>query len=67
MPTKRYLTRLQKRLVADLDKIMSAAGLDYWDILHRDSKFDRTLVLKGMMRQIMRGEVVTQYTLISTF
>jgi hypothetical protein len=66
MPRERCLTRAQKRLVEDLDKIMSAAGLDYWNILDRDPKYDqhRTLVLQGMMREIVRGEVVSQYTLI---
>jgi hypothetical protein len=45
---------------------MSAAGLDYWNILDRDPKYDqhRTLVLQGMMREIVRGEVVSQFTLI---
>lgn len=70
MPTtKRYLTRTQKRLVADLDKIMSAAALDYWNILDRDPKYDqhRTIVLQAIMREIVRGEVVSQYTLIDEF
>jgi hypothetical protein len=67
MPPKRSLTRLQKRLVADLDKIMSAAGLDYWNVLDRNPQYDRvgrTLLLQGMIRQIVRGEVVSQYTLV---
>jgi hypothetical protein len=35
-------------------------------ILDRDPKYDqhRTIVLQGMMREIVRGEVVSQYTLI---
>lgn len=66
MPTERYLTRTQKRLVDDLDKIMSAAGLDYWNILDRDSEYDkhRTIALQVITREIVRGEVVSQYTLI---
>lgn len=66
MPTERHLTRTQKRLVSDLDKIMSAAGLDYWNILDRDPEYDRyrTVVLQAIRREIVRGEVVSQYTLI---
>jgi hypothetical protein len=66
MPTERYLTRTQKSLVDDLDKITSAAGLDYWNILDRDSVYDqhRTIVLQAITREIVRGEVVSQYTLI---
>lgn len=66
MPTDRYLTRTQKRLVADLDKIMSVAGLDYWNILDRDPEYNqhRTVVLRVITREIVRGEVVGQYTLI---
>ncbi len=66
MPNERYLTRTQKRLVEDLDKIMSVAGLDYWNILDRDPAYDqhRTVVLQAIMREIVRGEVVSQYTLI---
>jgi hypothetical protein len=65
VPTERSLTRVQKRLVKDSDKIMSAASLDYWNILDRDPKWDhaRTIVLQAMMREIVRGEVVSQYTL----
>lgn len=66
MPAKRSLTRTQKRLVADLDKIMFAASLDYWNILDRDPRYDphRTIVLQAMIREIVRGEVVSHYTLI---
>jgi len=66
MPTKRHPTRLQRRLVADLDKITSTAGLDYWDVLRGDhtAAGDRTLVLQGITREIARGEVVRRYTLI---
>jgi hypothetical protein len=66
MANERSLTRVQKRLVEDLDKIMSAASLAYWNILDRDPKWDhdRTIILQGMMRDIVRGEVVSHYTLI---
>src|SRR6266404_8670681 len=66
MPPERYLTRTQKHLVVELDQIMVAAGLDYWDILNRDSEHDeyRTVVLRVITRGIVRGQVVGQYTLI---
>ena len=66
MATKRHLTRTQKRLVDDLNKIMSAVGLDYWNILDRDPEYDqhRTVVLQAIVREIVRGEVISQYTLI---
>jgi hypothetical protein len=66
MPAEQYLTRTQKYLVADLDKIMSAARLDYWNILDRDDVPPeyRTTVLQVITREIVRGEVVSQYTLI---
>lgn len=66
MATERHLTRTQKRLIDELDKITSAAGLDYWNILDRDPRYDphRTVVLQAIMREIVRGEVVSQYTLI---
>jgi hypothetical protein len=64
MATKRHLTRTQKRLVDDLDKIMSAVGLDYWNILDRGPEHDqyRAVVLQAITREIVRGEVISQYT-----
>jgi hypothetical protein len=52
--------------MADLDKIMYAAGIDYWNILDRDPEYDRhrTVVLQAITREIVRGEIVSQYTLI---
>ena len=66
MATQRHLTRTQKRLVDDLDKIMSVVGLDYWNILDRHPEYDqhRTVVLQAITREIVRGELISQYTLI---
>jgi len=63
---KRELPRLQKQLVKDLDEIMYEAGHDYWDMLNRDPKWDkhRTVVLQSIMREIIRGEVITHYPLL---
>jgi hypothetical protein len=59
------LTRTQKRLVAELDEITAAAGLDYWNIAdgHVDIAY-RTTVLQVIVREIVRGEIISQYTLV---
>jgi hypothetical protein len=66
MGIDRRLTRTQKRLIDDLDKMMFAFNLDYWNILDRDPRYDqhRTIVLQSILREIVRGEVISQYTLI---
>ncbi len=66
MPKERRLTPVQKRIVRELDELMEMCGLDYWAILDRDPDYDphRTIVLQSIMREIVRGEVITQYTLI---
>jgi hypothetical protein len=57
------LTRAQKRLVGDLNKIMIAAGLDYWNITDRTERY-RTTILQVIIREIVRGEIVSRYTRI---
>jgi hypothetical protein len=65
MPHTRSLSRTQKRLVADLDKIMGAAGLDYWNILDQAEYEDyRTTFLELITREIVGGEIVSRYTRI---
>jgi len=66
MGTVTPLTRTQKKLVSELDKITSAAGLDYWHILDPDWAYTelRTVGLQVILRAIVRGEVVSRYTLI---
>ena len=63
---ERQLTRVQKLLLKELDEITSAAGIDYWNILDRDPEYDsiRTIVLQAMRRDIVRGIVISQYTLL---
>jgi hypothetical protein len=59
------LTRTQKRLLADLDKIMSVAGLDYWNTLDQPHYHQhRTTILQVVTREIVRGTVVSHYTRI---
>lgn len=63
---ERNLTRAQKILLKELDQITYAAGIDYWNILDRDPEYDqyRTIVLQAMRRDIVRGIVISQYTLL---
>jgi hypothetical protein len=63
MPSKPRLTGTQKHLVSELDKIMVAARLDYWNILDTESDW-RTTHLQLITREIIRGQVVSKYTLI---
>jgi hypothetical protein len=66
MVEERRLTRTQKSLVNELDEIMYTAGIDYWNIGDRDPEYDqvRTVVLQAIRRDIVRGIVISQYTLL---
>lgn len=57
------LTRKQRQLLKELDEIFEELGLDYWDILDRE-KEARTPVLEVIKREIVRGEIISQYTVI---
>jgi hypothetical protein len=57
------LTQRQRKLMDELETITSIVRVDYWNI--RDRKKDvRTPVLEVMKRELIRGEVIGQYTLI---
>jgi len=57
------LTQRQRKLMGELETITSIVRVDYWNI--RDRKKDvRTPVLELMKRELIRGEVIGQYTLI---
>ena len=57
------LNATQRRLKRELDEIAEIVGVDYWNI--RDYEPESwTPRLHVMKRQLVRGEVVTQYTLI---
>lgn len=58
-----HLTRRQKRLRAELDMIFARIGLDYWDLDDTEPQW-RTTRLEVIRREVIRGEVVSQYTLI---
>jgi len=57
------LTQKQQRLGNDLGEIARIVRVDYWNILERE-RAARTPVLEVMKRELIRGEVVGQYTLI---
>jgi hypothetical protein len=57
------LTQKQQRIRNDLVEITKIVRVDYWNILERE-RAARTPVLEVMKRELIRGEVVGQYTLI---
>jgi hypothetical protein len=57
------LTQKQRRLIGELEKVASIVRIDYWNIRDRE-KEARTPVLEVIMRELIRGEVIGQYTLI---
>jgi hypothetical protein len=57
------LTKKQRALRKELDAIAEIVKLDYWNILDWEREA-RTPVLEVMKREMVRGEVVGQYTLI---
>lgn len=57
------LTAKQKDLLKELEEISSIVRVDYWNIKERQRNA-RTAVLEVMKRELVRGEVVGQYTLI---
>jgi hypothetical protein len=57
------LTHKQRQLIDELREISSIVRVDYWNIRDRE-KEARTPVLEVMKRELIRGEVVGQYTLI---
>lgn len=57
------LTQRQRKLIGELEKIASIVRVDYWNIQDRE-RGARTPVLEVMKRELIRGEVIGQYTLI---
>jgi hypothetical protein len=58
----KYLTPKQKALLKELHKLADIFGLNYSDILSYEPEA-RTATLEVMKRQVIRGEVITWYTL----
>jgi len=57
------LTPKQKALLAELEEMSKIVRVDYWNIQARPRKW-RTSVLEVTKRELVRGEVIGQYTLI---
>jgi len=57
------LTAKQRRLMKELDEISGIVRVDYWNIRERERE-SRTPVLEVMKRELIRGEIIGQYTLI---
>ena len=60
---KSRLTKLQKRLLAEVTAIAELSHVDYENILDYD-KEERTARLQLMKNQIVRSQVITDYTFI---
>ena len=57
------LTPKQKTLLKELQDISVIVRVDYWNIRRRPRKW-RTSVLEVIRRELIRGEIIGQYTLI---
>lgn len=64
--TKDRLTRNQQKLVRDLERVLELLRLDYRNILDYDYD-SRTPHIQRMRDHVVRGEVVTQYTLMDEY
>jgi hypothetical protein len=62
MPTKN-LSRKQRAILKEMDSIFTLVGLDVWNIGSM-RKSVRTPFLEVARRAVVRGEVISQYTLI---
>jgi hypothetical protein len=62
------LTRKQRQLRKEIEKIASAIGMDHWNMEEYEGPPEyRTEVLKRMQDQLVRSEVVMRYTLLDEF
>jgi hypothetical protein len=57
------LTRSQKKLLAEVETIAELSQVDYVNILEYDSE-ERTTRLRLMKNQIVRSQIITDYTFI---
>jgi hypothetical protein len=58
------LTRLQKNLVAEINGLLSTLGLNSQDVIDSSTGEERTVRLRLIRNHLVRGEVITAYTLI---
>jgi len=66
MSIKRTLTKKQKILIKEIEEINSLLSLDYQNILEYD-KSSRTTYLEVAKQKIIRGQIITWYTLVDEF
>ena len=66
MPQKETLTKKQKTLIKEIEEINSLLSLDYQNILEYD-KDGRTTYLEVAKQKIIRGQIITWYTLVDEF
>jgi hypothetical protein len=64
--TKDRLTPKQKQIIEELDQISALLSLDYQKALEYD-RGGRTYYLKAARDKIVRGQVITWYTLMDEF
>ncbi len=60
------LTPKQRRLKNEIEDIAALVQMDHWNILDYSVE-SRTTYLEIMKRQLVRGEIITKYTLIDEF
>jgi hypothetical protein len=65
MPSQK-LTAKQHRLKAEIEEIAAFVQMDHWNILNYEEG-GRTTYLEMMKHQLVRGDIVTKYTLIDEF
>jgi hypothetical protein len=65
MPSQK-LTAKQHRLKAEIEEIAAFVQMDHWNILNYKED-GRTTYLEMMKLQLVRGDIVTKYTLIDEF
>jgi hypothetical protein len=63
MPSTDPLTKKQEELIEELNIISSRLSLDYWNIKAQE-RDARTPILESLRRELIRGQVVSQYTLL---
>jgi hypothetical protein len=57
------VTNSQRKIQRELDMIFVRMGLDYWDLDSMEPAM-RIHALRGVRREVIRGEVISQYTLL---
>jgi len=60
---KTPITHSQRKIQRELDMIFARLGLDYWDLDEMEPAM-RIHALRGVRREVIRGEVVNQHTLL---